>query len=89
MPRLLITLLIITALTFLLGRFSGKLFSRLTAKSKRADPGADLVQDPICGTYLSKKTAPETRKDGTTHYFCGRECAEAFEKRKEEMNNRG
>lgn len=84
MPRMILTFLVITALTFLLGRFSGKLFSRLTAKSKRAEPGAELVQDPICGTYLSKKTAPETRKDGVTHYFCSSECAEAFEKRKAE-----
>ncbi len=84
MLRTLFTFFIITAFTFLLGRYSGRFFSRMTAKSKRAEPGAELVQDPICGTYLSKKTAPETRSDGKTHYFCGSECAEAFEKRKAE-----
>ncbi len=43
--------------------------------------GVDLVEDPICHTYLARSKATEYRHQGKTYYFCGRACVSAFEKR--------
>ena len=85
MPRLLLIFLLITVITFLLGRFSTRFWlRRASSKSKPAGAGDALVQDPNCLTYLSKKNALETRSGGATHYFCSPGCAEAFEKKRAE-----
>ncbi|MCG3115007.1 MAG: hypothetical protein LLH30_04935 [Candidatus Manganitrophus sp. SA1] len=83
MTRLLFTVLLITLLTFLLGRFLGKfLYRRPAGSAERVAAGDALVQDPNCLTYLSRKVALEAKQGGVTHYFCGPVCAEAFEKKK-------
>lgn len=90
MARLLFTILLITLLTFLLGRFLGKfLYRRPAGSAERVDAGDALVQDPNCLTYLSRKGALEVKQGGVTHYFCGRACAEAFEKKEAEKASGG
>jgi YHS domain-containing protein len=52
-------------------RFSG------TRKSQPC--GIDhMVQDPVCGVYLSEREAVTLRRDGVTHYFCSHECRDKF-----------
>jgi len=49
---------------------------------KRKEPqGVDLVEDPICHTYLPQAKAIEYRHKGHTYFFCSRACTLAFEKR--------
>ena len=45
-----------------------------------------LVQDPNCLTHISIDRALKTCRDGAPHYFCRRECAEAFEKKEAKSN---
>lgn len=84
MPRLILTFFVIALFTFLLGRLSGKFWYRRSAgRSGPAASGDELVQDPNCGTYVSKKNALAAATNGVTRYFCSRECAEGFEKKQE------
>ncbi|MBI3805360.1 MAG: hypothetical protein HY282_16545 [Nitrospirae bacterium] len=87
MPRLIFIFLLLTAITFLLGRISGNFWHRRAAgKSKPAGSSDTLVQDPHCLTYVSRTAAQAVRRDGVTHYFCGPACAAAFEKKQAEKD---
>lgn len=81
MFRLLFILFLVSIFVYVTSRFFLKVSSRPTGSAKPAGPGDELVQDPNCLTYLSRKAALEVRRGGVTHYFCGRECAETFEKK--------
>jgi YHS domain-containing protein len=38
----------------------------------------ELVQDPVCGTYIPRKDALRTDKDGQAYYFCSEGCLKRF-----------
>jgi YHS domain-containing protein len=40
----------------------------------------EMVQDPICRTYVPRATALEEKIGGQMYYFCSKECAETFQK---------
>lgn len=40
-----------------------------------------LVKDPVCGTFVSPRTALSATASGDTHYFCSEECREKFSRR--------
>lgn len=40
--------------------------------------GEEMVRDPQCGTYIPRADALEKTVAGTRHYFCSRECRDAF-----------
>jgi len=40
--------------------------------------GEEMVRDPQCGTYLPRGDALEKTVRGERHYFCSRECRDAF-----------
>jgi len=40
--------------------------------------GEDLVQDPVCGTYIPKSQAYIEEIEGSQRYFCSRECCEKY-----------
>jgi YHS domain-containing protein len=49
----------------------------------------EMVQDPVCKTYVPMREAEKRVIDGKTYYFCGRECADEFENQlhgREEQN---
>lgn len=57
----------------------------LTRKSKQIrreeveeEEEETLVQDPNCLTFISIKQAIAKKQAGQIHYFCSKECAEAF-----------
>jgi YHS domain-containing protein len=86
MVRFLLTLFLIIGINYLMGSFRRRIFSRPAGGPARteqaADSGDELVQDPNCLTYLSKKNALTARTAGATHHFCSPECADAFEKKR-------
>jgi YHS domain-containing protein len=39
----------------------------------------EAVKDPVCGMTIQPADAVETvEHEGTTYYFCSRDCAESF-----------
>ena len=40
----------------------------------------DMVQDPMCRTYVPRAIAFEDKIGGQVYYFCSKECAETFQK---------
>jgi YHS domain-containing protein len=71
---------------YLLSGFLRRVSSRRPmGRSERADSragaGDELVQDPNCLIYLSKKQAQQIKSDGVTNYFCSPGCASAFAKK--------
>jgi YHS domain-containing protein len=43
-------------------------------------PGAEMVQDPNCRTYIVKDRSVVRRVNGATNYFCSTACAEEYER---------
>lgn len=82
MLRLLFIILLISIFFYVTSRFFLKLSSRPGGSARPLEAGDELVQDPNCRTYLSKKAALEVVKDGAAYYFCSPACAEAFEKKR-------
>ena len=42
--------------------------------------GEDLVEDPLCHTYVPMSHASRTVIDGKTVYFCSQKCLETYKK---------
>ncbi len=40
--------------------------------------GEDLMQDPLCKTYVPKSQAYVKEIEGQAQYFCSQECCEKF-----------
>ncbi|MCD4715542.1 MAG: YHS domain-containing protein [Desulfobacterales bacterium] len=40
----------------------------------------EMVQDPVCKTYIPLRDALRRTIAGKEYFFCGRECADKFEK---------
>ena len=56
-------------------------FERLRAHSRRPEPGAKLVRDPVCGMNVDPATANQRADYGdTTYYFCSPGCRSKFVK---------
>lgn len=39
---------------------------------------AEMVRDPVCGSYISIEDALKEEINGEERYFCSKECAEKF-----------
>ncbi len=37
-----------------------------------------LVQDPVCKTFIPRREALKTTKDGKTYFFCSEGCLKSF-----------
>lgn len=48
-----------------------------TAKNMQTT-GEDLVEDPACHTYVPVSQAYKKEISGKDHYFCSKECYEAY-----------
>ena len=44
--------------------------------------GGEMVEDPMCHTYVPKSTAVQRTISGHTVYFCGQKCAAGYLKEK-------
>jgi len=90
MSRFLFALALIAVFGYVLSGLLQRVSSHRSARgSGRTDPGVDLVQDPNCLTYLSRKDALEAGRSGVSYYFCSPECAAAFEKKREKNASGG
>jgi YHS domain-containing protein len=49
---------------------------RVEGVPRRVDD--ELVQDPVCRTYVPLKEAERRSVNGKVYYFCSRACAEKF-----------
>ena len=38
-----------------------------------------LVQDPMCKTFIPRREALRTERDGTTYFFCSEGCLKRFQ----------
>jgi YHS domain-containing protein len=44
-----------------------------------ADGGEDLVEDPVCHTYVPLSQAVKKEIYGNDFYFCSKQCSEKYE----------
>ena len=55
------------------------LFKSPPGKKAPAEIQDEMVQDPVCKTYVPKRVALEgNRSDGQKEYFCSVECREHY-----------
>jgi YHS domain-containing protein len=47
-------------------------------RKRREQLGGEMVQDPVCETYVPKTAALAESVNGQTVYFCSQKCADAF-----------
>ena len=40
--------------------------------------GEDLVEDPVCHTYIPVSQAYKIEISGRNHYFCSKECGDKY-----------
>jgi YHS domain-containing protein len=83
---MLVRLIILGAAAWLLFRIVRKFLSAGMGDSSRsARPRGsvdDMVQDPVCGTYVPLREAYRRVVDGETYYFCSERCSELFMERR-------
>ena len=64
--------------------FKGGVGRKLRTDSERVPE--ELVQDPCCQTYVSKRIAVRRKIGGKDYYFCGERCLKNY---LEDRNSRG
>jgi YHS domain-containing protein len=52
-----------------------------SARIKTPAAGEELVEDPLCHTYVPLSQAFRTEIDGKTVYFCSQKCLEQYGKK--------
>ena len=85
-----IKLIIYVVLGYLLYRVFKGLFSQSKGLEKKGSARVidEMVQDPICKTYIPRRDAQKRAIGGDEYFFCSNECASKFEleNKKEESN---
>jgi len=59
---------------------SGKKVKPLPNEQGEGRQGEELVEDPVCHTYLPISQAHKLGDKGRMHYFCSEKCMEQFRK---------
>lgn len=81
MYRFLLILALFVILYFLLRRAIREIKQRhFDDRGQLGDPD-QMVQDPVCQTFVPRKIAFVETIGGQTYCFCSRECAAAFQQR--------
>ncbi len=73
MVRAILYILFFSIFYYLLRLFLKALFGPGRSTQRDSEP-EELVQDPYCLTYLSKRIAIKKRVSGKDVYFCKEEC---------------
>ena len=78
----LLRLLVLVALGYLLYRVVKSFLPPSRKLNKIRSNGVidEMVQDPQCKTYIPRREAQRKVIDGKEYFFCGKECADKFEK---------
>jgi YHS domain-containing protein len=80
-------LLRILAIAFLLWLAIAYIRNRLAGISRPSKPGkggdhvAEMVKDPVCGSYVAIGEAVSLKKNGMDLYFCSNRCLKKYEGR--------
>ena len=89
---LLASILLITFIRGVIGLLAkgvGQLFQEEAQQARQAKSqpsnqkpaagfGGELVQDPVCGVFVSPTSSPKITVSGATHYFCSTACRDKF-----------
>jgi YHS domain-containing protein len=66
-----------------------KTFNRLKSERNEnlqskstADRGEELVEDPVCHTYIPLSQAYKKEISGKDYYFCSKQCSDKFTRKK-------
>ncbi len=80
MGLIMLRLLLFIIFTFLLYSILNLLISpRSSSKKKdRIVEPEELVQDPFCQTYISKRMAVRKKVAGKVYYFCNQDCLQNY-----------
>ena len=80
--RLLVTLVLLFVVYLVLRVLIG--FASLSGRQRRRteESGGEMVQDPVCETYIPRSRAIEKKVSGQTVYFCSQQCMDAFEQKR-------
>ena len=81
-------LLILAALVYLLYRMLRKVLAGVgggnpnlkTGSPSGTGPINEMIQDPVCKTYIPRADAERRFIGGREQLFCSKECAERFER---------
>jgi uncharacterized protein len=76
--RLLVILFMSFVLYLVVKVLIGFTFLSSQRRKRREELGGEMVQDPVCQTYVPKTTAIAKNVSGQTIYFCSQKCADAF-----------
>ena len=84
---MIIRLLIAIAVIYFLYKLLRKGFFAAGGKSSAAGPkaqaaGEDLIEDPLCHTYVPASHACRASIDGKTVYFCSQKCLDQYMREK-------
>ena len=73
-------LIILAILLYLLYRVLRSYLGKAKPLDRRQGGGevSDMVQDPVCKTFIHVRDAEKRVINGQTYYFCSKECAEQF-----------
>ncbi|MFO7986745.1 MAG: YHS domain-containing protein [Desulfatiglandaceae bacterium] len=83
-----IRLLILAFLVYLFYRVvrrylgQGEMRDRERGQGTGAGPVDEMVQDPVCKTYIPRRDAQRKVIGGKEYFFCSKECADQFEREK-------
>ena len=84
-----VRLILYTLFFFLFYSVVRLLIKGLAGRKLTTDSGKEpeeLVQDPFCQTYVSKRIAVRRKIAGKDYYFCGEKCLKHY---LEDRNSRG
>ncbi|MFO8088969.1 MAG: YHS domain-containing protein [Desulfatiglandaceae bacterium] len=83
---MLVRLIFLGAVAWFLFRIVRKLLAAGTRDSSGSSPPRgsvdEMVQDPVCGTYVPVREAYRRVIDGKAYYFCSERCADLFEEQR-------
>lgn len=76
-----IRVIFIVVLAYVLYRLVKSTFGRNDKPLEGSDPGVidEMVQDPLCKTYVPFREAVRRVVNGRELFFCSKECADRFE----------
>ena len=74
-------LLILGILAYLLYRVVKRVFSPSAKIQRGTDRGVidEMVQDPLCKTYIPRRDSVKRIIEGEEHMFCSNQCADQYE----------
>jgi len=79
--RFLVILFLLFVLYLMVKVFIGLTFLSRGQRKRQEELGGEMVQDPVCETYIPRSRAIEKKVGGQTVYFCSPECVEAYLKK--------